>query len=88
VGFFLGCVCGPVTFVGLGLFLGGVFWGWFLFFVFFFFLGTGLVGGLGGLGWGGSFSAVVPEINGRAWVTGTAQYMLDPADPFPHGFLM
>ncbi|WP_221583799.1 proline racemase family protein [Microbacterium sp. G2-8] len=30
--------------------------------------------------------AVVPTITGRAWVTGTAQYMLDPTDPFPHGF--
>ena len=32
--------------------------------------------------------AVVPEITGRAWVTGTAQYMLDPTDPFPAGFLL
>ena len=31
-------------------------------------------------------SAVVPGITGRAWITGTAQYMLDPADPFPRGF--
>jgi proline racemase len=30
--------------------------------------------------------AVVPEITGRAWVTGTAQYHLDPDDPFPEGF--
>ena len=30
--------------------------------------------------------AVVPTITGRAWITGTAQYMLDPADPFPEGF--
>jgi proline racemase len=30
--------------------------------------------------------AVVPQITGRAWVTGTAQYMIDPADPFPEGF--
>lgn len=30
--------------------------------------------------------AVVPAITGRAWITGTAQYMLDPADPFPEGF--
>jgi proline racemase len=29
---------------------------------------------------------VVPEITGRAWITGTAQYLLDPEDPFPHGF--
>ncbi len=30
--------------------------------------------------------AVIPTITGRAWVTGTAQYMLDPDDPFPEGF--
>ncbi|CAN5356792.1 proline racemase family protein [soil metagenome] len=32
--------------------------------------------------------AVVPMITGRAWVTGTAQYMLDPSDPFPRGFVL
>jgi proline racemase len=31
-------------------------------------------------------TAVIPTITGRAWVTGTAQYMLDPTDPFPAGF--
>jgi proline racemase len=30
--------------------------------------------------------AVVPEITGRAWITGLAQYLLDPDDPFPEGF--
>ncbi|MFC7343565.1 proline racemase family protein [Saccharopolyspora griseoalba] len=30
--------------------------------------------------------AVVPTITGRAWITGTAQYVLDPSDPFPAGF--
>jgi proline racemase len=30
--------------------------------------------------------AVVPKITGRAWLTGTAQYFLDPDDPFPAGF--
>jgi len=32
--------------------------------------------------------AVVPTITGRAWVTGTAQYVLDPDDPFPAGFVL
>ncbi|MGW0732607.1 proline racemase family protein [Streptomyces sp. NPDC002851] len=32
--------------------------------------------------------AVVPRITGRAWITGTAQYFLDPDDPFPGGFLL
>ena len=34
----------------------------------------------------GGLPAVVPTITGRAWITGTAQYFLDPADPFPTGF--
>ncbi|MBA3780861.1 MAG: proline racemase family protein [Nocardioides sp.] len=34
----------------------------------------------------GGLAAVIPEITGRAWVTGTAQYQLDPTDPFPAGF--
>jgi proline racemase len=32
--------------------------------------------------------SVVPTITGRAWITGTAQYFLDPEDPFPAGFLL
>jgi len=28
----------------------------------------------------------VPEISGRAWITGTHQVMLDPADPWPAGY--
>lgn len=30
--------------------------------------------------------AVLPAVTGRAWITGTAQYLLDPEDPFPAGF--
>lgn len=32
--------------------------------------------------------AVIPCVTGRAWVTGTAQYFLDPTDPFPEGFVL
>ncbi|GAA3287328.1 proline racemase family protein [Arthrobacter citreus] len=32
--------------------------------------------------------AVIPTVTGRAWLTGTAQYFLDPSDPFPEGFLL
>ncbi len=34
----------------------------------------------------GGKPAVVPTITGRAWVTGRAEYTLDPSDPFPAGF--
>jgi proline racemase len=33
-------------------------------------------------------TAVVPEITGRAWITGMGQYLLDPTDPFPAGFAL
>ncbi|SMX86307.1 Proline racemase [Brevibacterium iodinum ATCC 49514] len=32
--------------------------------------------------------AVVPTITGRAWLTSTSQFMLDPSDPFPAGFTL
>lgn len=34
----------------------------------------------------GQVSAVVPQIKGRAWITGAAEFTLDPSDPFPAGF--
>ena len=36
----------------------------------------------------GGLPAVVPEITGRAWITGMGQYVLDPEDPFPEGFAL
>ena len=36
----------------------------------------------------GTFDAIIPTITGRAWVMGTAQWRLDPQDPFPAGFLV
>ncbi|MGH7744674.1 MAG: proline racemase family protein [Candidatus Dormibacteria bacterium] len=34
----------------------------------------------------GQYRAVVPTLSGTAWVTGFAQYVVDPEDPFPEGF--
>jgi len=36
----------------------------------------------------GDYRAVVPTISGQAWITGFAQYVLDPEDPFPEGYTM
>jgi proline racemase len=36
----------------------------------------------------GTVPGVVPEVSGRAWITGMAQYLLDPTDPFPAGFAL
>jgi len=50
------------------------------------FIGTRFIGRLVGTTTVGGFDAVQPTITGRAWITGTAQYLLDPDDPFPAGF--
>lgn len=34
----------------------------------------------------GGKPAILPEISGRAWITGTHQHMLDPSDPWPEGY--
>lgn len=34
----------------------------------------------------GDRKAILPTISGRAWITGTHQYMLDPDDPWPAGY--
>ena len=52
------------------------------------FIGTQFIGRLVEETTVGDFPAVIPTITGRAWVTGTAQYHLDPTDPFPAGFLI
>lgn len=44
---------------------------------------TGKIAGLVDIG---GKPAIVPEISGRGWVTGTHQHMLDPTDPWPTGY--
>jgi proline racemase len=34
----------------------------------------------------GDKPAIIPEITGRAWITGTHQHMLDQDDPWPEGY--
>ena len=52
------------------------------------FIGTQFIGRLVDTATVGPYDAVIPTITGRAWITGTAQYVLDPDDPFPAGFLL
>ena len=49
-------------------------------------LGTTFTGRLAGTARVGGFDAVIPLLSGQAWITGFAQYVLDPSDPFPGGF--
>ncbi|GIG59495.1 proline racemase [Longispora fulva] len=50
------------------------------------FIGTRFIGRLVEETTVGEYPAVVPTVTGRAWITGMAQYLLDPRDPFPTGF--
>ena len=49
-------------------------------------IGTRFTGRLLSVADVGGRPAVIPEITGRAWITGRAEYVLDPTDPFPEGF--
>jgi proline racemase len=51
-------------------------------------IGTRFTGRLTGTTTVGDLPAVLPSVTGRAWITATAQYLLDPEDPFPEGFLI
>lgn len=52
------------------------------------FIGSQFTGRLVGTTTVGQKPAVIPTVTGRAWVTGTAQYFLDPTDPFPEGYIL
>jgi len=49
-------------------------------------LGTTFTGRLTGETRVGPYNAVIPTLSGQAWITGFAQYVVDPEDPFPNGF--
>lgn len=49
-------------------------------------IGSEFSGRIAGLADVAGRPAIVPEITGRAWITGTHQHMLDPADPWPEGY--
>ena len=36
----------------------------------------------------GPYPAIVPSLSGQAWITGMANYMIDPTDPFGQGFTL
>ncbi len=52
------------------------------------FIGTHFTGRLVGAERVGDRAAVRPALTGRAWITGMGQYLLDPTDPFPAGFVL
>jgi trans-L-3-hydroxyproline dehydratase len=34
----------------------------------------------------GNHKAIIPQITGRAWISGQTTLMLDPDDPYPDGY--
>ncbi|MGE3798885.1 MAG: proline racemase family protein [Thermomicrobiales bacterium] len=51
-------------------------------------MGTTFTGRLIGETTVGPYQAVIPTITGQAWITGFAQYVVDPTDPFQEGFVV
>jgi proline racemase len=49
-------------------------------------IGSRFIGRLVGATTVAGLPAVLPTVTGRAWITGMAQYLLDPSDPYPAGF--
>lgn len=36
----------------------------------------------------GPYPAILPSLSGQAWIYGRGEYVLDPGDPFPEGFMI
>jgi proline racemase len=51
-------------------------------------IGSRFTGRIVGLAEVGGRKAIVPEITGRAWITGEHAYYLDPTDPYPQGYVL
>lgn len=49
-------------------------------------LGGNFEGKLTGVAEVGGVPAVIPQITGRAWISGTSEFLLDSTDVFPRGF--
>ncbi len=51
-------------------------------------IGTRFMGQIVGETHVGEYKAILPRVAGRAHLTGLHQFVLDPEDPFPHGFFL
>jgi proline racemase len=50
--------------------------------------GTTFTGRVAGRTMVGEYSAIVPEIQGSAWITGEHTFVVDPDDPLALGFTL
>ena len=51
-------------------------------------LGTRFTGRVAGATKFGGYDAVIPQIEGRAWITGRNEFWIDPGDPLKEGFIL
>ncbi len=51
-------------------------------------INTGFCGKIAGLSPLGPYEAVIPEITGRAFITGIHEFLIDPDDPLGQGFIL
>ncbi len=51
-------------------------------------VGTTFSGRVAGRTMAGEYQAIVPEIQGSAWITGEHTFIVNPDDPFPRGFVV
>lgn len=51
-------------------------------------IGSRFTGRINGLIEVGGRQAIIPQITGRAWITGEHNYYLDPTDPYPQGYVL
>ncbi|MDU8927486.1 proline racemase family protein [Alisedimentitalea sp. MJ-SS2] len=49
-------------------------------------MGTTFTGRIEGTTQVGPYQAILPTLSGQGWITGMANYMIDPSDPFAQGF--
>lgn len=49
-------------------------------------MGTTFTGRIEGTTTVGPYAAIVPTLSGQGWIYGTANWFLDPSDPFPQGY--
>jgi proline racemase len=51
-------------------------------------IGSRFTGTIAGIATVAGRPAILPTIEGRAWITGTSTVMLDPTDPYPEGYAL
>jgi trans-L-3-hydroxyproline dehydratase len=51
-------------------------------------IGTRFTGRVAGATKFGGYDAVIPQIEGRAWITGRNEFWIDPGDPLREGFIL